>query len=164
MIRNATWDDLAEIVAIYNAAIPGRLATADTEAVSVDSRHSWFQDHEPSHHPLWVYEDGQVVGWLSLNTFYARSAFDETAEVSLYITPHRQRGGLAKALLSQAIEQAPSLGLRTLLGLIFSHNQPSLRLFHNFGFEVWGRLPRVCVLDGVQRDVMILGRHVGSKD
>ena len=160
MIRNATWDDLAEKVAIYNAAIPGRLATADTETVSVDSRRSWFQDHDSGYHPLWVYEDGPVIGWLSLNTFYARPAWDGTAEVSVYITPHRQREGLAKELLSHAIDQAPSLGLRIFLGFVFSHNHPSLTLFKNLGFEAWGRLPSVCVLDGVQRDVMILGRSV----
>ena len=37
-IRDAARDDLPAIVAIYNASIPGRLATADTEPVTVASR------------------------------------------------------------------------------------------------------------------------------
>jgi len=44
-IRDARADDLARIVAIYNEAIPGRRATADTEPVSVDSRRAWFLEH-----------------------------------------------------------------------------------------------------------------------
>ena len=38
MIRDAIDSDLETIVAIYNAAIPGRMATADTEPVAVESR------------------------------------------------------------------------------------------------------------------------------
>jgi hypothetical protein len=39
-IRDATLEDLATIVAIYNSAIPGRLATADLEpAASIRGAH-----------------------------------------------------------------------------------------------------------------------------
>ncbi len=37
-IRDGTADDLCAIVAIYNAAIAGRMATADLEPVSVEAR------------------------------------------------------------------------------------------------------------------------------
>ena len=37
-MRYAKKDDLPEIVAIYNPAVPSRLATADIEAVTVESR------------------------------------------------------------------------------------------------------------------------------
>ncbi|MDY6937835.1 MAG: N-acetyltransferase, partial [Cyanobacteriota bacterium] len=53
-IRDATLDDLSAIVEIYNAAIPGRMATADTEPISVDSRLSWYRKHCTSDLPLWV--------------------------------------------------------------------------------------------------------------
>ena len=51
-IRDATIDDLPGIVAIYNAAIPERMATADLEPVSVESRHAWFAEHSESSRPL----------------------------------------------------------------------------------------------------------------
>ncbi len=47
--------------------------------------------------------------------------------------------------------------LKTLMGIIFAHNQPSLRLFEKFGFQQWGYLPQVAELDSVERDVIILG-------
>jgi hypothetical protein len=43
--RAATRNDLPQIVAIYNATIPTRMVTADTEPVSVESRVSWCQEH-----------------------------------------------------------------------------------------------------------------------
>ncbi|MEP6686317.1 MAG: N-acetyltransferase, partial [Verrucomicrobiota bacterium] len=57
----------------------------------------------------------------------------------------------------------PRLGLKTLLGFIFAHNDASLRLFEKFGFHRWGVLPRVAELDGVERDLIIVGCHVVPK-
>ncbi len=158
-IRDATEADLPAIVEIYNTAIPGRMATADTEPVSVESRRAWFAEHDPGRRPLWVaLADGHIVGWLSFQSFYGRPAYHATAEISVYVSSSKQRAGIGRALLTRAIEQAPRLGLKTLLGFIFGHNDPSLRLFESFGFQRWGILPRVAELDGVERDLIIVGR------
>jgi phosphinothricin acetyltransferase len=37
-VRHATVNDLPDITAIYNSTIPGRMVTADTEPVTVESR------------------------------------------------------------------------------------------------------------------------------
>ena len=162
MIRIAAEADLPAIVAIYNAAVPGRMATADTEPVTVESRREWFAEHTPDFHSLWVDErDGEIAGWLSLGTFYNRPAWDITAEVSVYVAPAFQRQGAATALLEKAIAEAPALGLRVLMGIIFGHNEPSLALFKRFGFEQWGFMPGATELDEVERDVVFVGRRVG---
>ena len=161
MIRIATEADLPAVVAIYNAAVPGRMATGDFEPVTVESRLGWFAAHTPDRHPLWVDErDGEVAGWLSLGAFYNRPAWDITAEVSVYVAPAYQRQGVAAALLEAAIAAAPALGLRVLIGIIFGHNEPSLALFRRFGFERWGLLPGAAELDEVERDVVFMGRRV----
>jgi phosphinothricin acetyltransferase len=161
IIRDADEGDLPAIVAIYNATVPGRMVTADTEPVPVAARRAWFAAHSPHRRPLWVATlEGQVAGWLSFQSFYGRPAYDATAELSLYVTePHRRRG-LGRLLLGRAIQQAPQLGVRNLLGFIFSHNAPSLRLFEAFAFQLWGQLPNVAVLDGVERSLTILGLRV----
>lgn len=162
-IRDATEADLPAIVEIYNAAIPSRKATADTVLVSVESRGDWFREHSANCRPLWVaVENGVIVGWLSFQSFYGRPAYHATAEISVYVSPSRQRAGMGQALMARAIEQAPRLGLKTLLGFIFGHNEPSLRLFEQFGFEHWGILPRVAELDGVERDLVIVGRRLAK--
>ncbi|HEU4371278.1 MAG TPA: GNAT family N-acetyltransferase [Methylomirabilota bacterium] len=160
-IRDARESDLPRIVSIYNEAIPGRRATADTEPVSVVSRQPWFHEHTPDRRPLWVAErDGLVVGWLSFQSFYGRPAYAATAEVSVYVGGEAQRGGVARRLLARAIERAPGLGLATLVAFVFGHNEPSVRLFEAHGFTRWGHLPRVARLDGREADLLILGRRV----
>ncbi len=165
IIREARESDLAAIVEIYNAAIPDRLATADLELVSIFSQRSWFFDHNSDTHPIWVIENPQaenlqIIGWLSLQPFYGRSAYRKTAEVSIYIGPHHQNQGMGKLLLAYAIQVVPSLGISTLLGFVFGHNQPSLKLFAALGFEQWGFLPKVAELDFIERDLAIMGLRV----
>jgi phosphinothricin acetyltransferase len=161
-LRDATEADLPAIVAIYNATIPGRMVTADLEPVTVDSRRAWFAAHQQPSRPLWVLADaaGSVRAWLSFDTFYPRAAYDGTAMIAIYVDPARRREGLGRYLLEAAMKRAPSLDLHTLLGYIFGHNEPSLRLFAAHGFERWAHLPRVAVLDGVERDLIIVGRRL----
>jgi phosphinothricin acetyltransferase len=159
-IRDAIPTDLPAIVAIYNASVPTRMVTADTEPVSVESRQKWFQDHTPQRRPLWVAEEnGQIAGWLSYSSFHTRPAYSATCELSIYIAAEHRRRGLGAQLLARSIEHGPKIGVKVLIGLIFGHNQPSLRLFEKFGFQRWGHLPCIAILDGVERDVVIVGRR-----
>lgn len=158
--REANRGDLPQIVEIYNATIPSRMVTADTEPVSVESRVRWFEEHTPGHRPLWVLEEaGRVAAWLSFSTFYGRPAYARTAELSVYVHAAFRKRGLGSYLLREAIGHAPAIKIDTLLGFIFGHNQPSLALFERFGFARWGTLPRVAALDGIERDLVIVGRR-----
>jgi len=162
-VRDATIEDLPAIVGIYNTTISSRMATADTEPVTVESRRTWFESHSPATRPLWVaLEAGQVIGWLSYSSFYGRPAYNQTCELSLYLAPKQRGRGMGSELLRRSIEHAPAIGVSTLLGFIFGHNQASLRLVEKHGFSRWGVLPRVAVLDGVERDLIIMGRRVAN--
>lgn len=158
--RPATRADLEQIVAIYNATIPSRQVTADTEPVSVARRVGWFDEHDANSRPLWVVADeGRIAGWLSFSSFYGRPAYRRTVELSVYVHEAFRHCGLGSYFLAQALQHAPSLQVDTLLGFIFGHNRPSLQLFAKFGFARWGNLPRVALLDGIERDLVIVGRR-----
>lgn len=160
--RVARFEDLPAIVSIYNSTVPSRQVTADTEPVSVESRHAWFAEHTPEKRPLWVVEEnGAVIGWLSYSNFYGRPAYSGTAELSIYLHEDARGKGLGRYFLTEAIRFAPEIGVHSLLGFIFGHNEPSLKLFEAFGFEQWAKLPRVATLDGIERDLVILGKRVG---
>jgi L-amino acid N-acyltransferase YncA len=160
-IRDASPSDLPAIVEIYNTTIASRMVTADLEPVSVEERRHWFGQHSPGRRPVWVAtEDDQVIGWLSYSSFHSRAAYDATSEISLYLAPQHRGRGLGSQLLERCVKHAPAIGISNLVGLIFGHNAPSLRLFEKHGFSRWGHLPRVAILDGVERDLVIVGRRV----
>ncbi|MCP1143469.1 GNAT family N-acetyltransferase [Lysinibacillus endophyticus] len=159
--RDATLEDLPTIVAIYNTTIASRMVTADTEPVTVEDRLKWFHEHSPAKRPLWVVEtDGKICGWVSLQSFYGRPAYNATVEISIYLDEKYRGHGLGKTVLAKVIKEAPKCEVDTLLGFIFAHNEPSIRLFNSFGFEKWAHLPEVATLDGVKRDLVILGKKL----
>jgi len=157
MIRIANKSDLAGIVSIYNESIPERMATADTNEITLESRLTWFNDHHEQR-PLWVYEtDHGIAGWLSFQNFYSRPAYQFTVEMSVYVQSKFKRQGIATKLLVNAIKECPSLNITTILSYIFGHNMPSINLVSRFGFKQWGFLPRIAVLDDIEKDVVIYG-------
>jgi phosphinothricin acetyltransferase len=161
MLKNASIEDLPMIVDIYNSTVPSRMVTADTEPVSVSDRLGWFTDHNPNNRPLWLIQyGGEVCGWVSLQSFYGRPAYNATAEISIYLHRDYRGKGLGKKILRKVIEECPQLDIDTLLGFIFAHNEPSIRLFSSFGFEKWAHLPEVAILDGIKRDLVILGKKI----
>jgi L-amino acid N-acyltransferase YncA len=154
--------DLIKIVDIYNSVVPSRMVTADLEPISVESRYKWFDEHDPATRPLWVVQnvDNQIVGWVSFQNLYNRPAYHITVEISIYLDETVRGKGLGKQVLAHALAQAPQFGIENIVGLIFAHNEPSIKLFKYAGFEIWGDLPEVTILDGVKRSVLIMGKKV----
>jgi phosphinothricin acetyltransferase len=153
-------------VEIYNSTIPSRVVSADTEPVSVEDRLSWFSEHEPSRRPIWVMEsEGEVVGWLSLSDFYdRRPAYHATAEIGVYVREDHRGKGAGRHLVELAIRRGPGLGLKTLTAGAFAHNEASVRLFKGMGFRKWAHFPNVAELDGVERDLVVLGLRLDGQE
>jgi L-amino acid N-acyltransferase YncA len=160
IIRDAVEADLPAIVEIYNATVPTRIVTAELEPTTVEARLPWFREHSSERYPFWVAEsEGRVIGWLDFKSFLPRCAYRGTAEISVYVDKEFRHRGVGQQLLEQAIARAPSLGITALVGLIFGHNEPSLKLFQRLGFERWGFFPGVAQLEGVERDLVVMGKH-----
>ncbi len=159
--REAKIADLKYIVNVYNESIPGRMATADLKPITVADRKEWFYQHNPTTRPLLIIlNDKQPVGWVSLNSFYGRQAYHNTVEISIYLDNKFQGKKLGSKTLDFVEENASRYGFKTILAFVFGHNTPSIKLFENHGYSGWADLPKVAELDGVQRDLVILGKRV----
>jgi L-amino acid N-acyltransferase YncA len=137
------------------------LVTADLEPVTVQSKQVWFEAHSSNKRPLWlVLVDGAYAGWMSFNSFYGRPAYDGTVEVSIYLEESARGKGLGKACLNKAFEACAVLNIKTLLGFIFDHNEPSLKLFEIMGFQQWAHLPRIANMIDAERGLIIMGKRL----
>ena len=96
IIRLAQMGDLSTIVDIYNQSIPSKQSTGDTRPLRVEDRVTWFEEHRPDVHPIFVSEvEGQVAGWCSLSPYRpGRAALRFTAEISYYIALAYHRRGI----------------------------------------------------------------------
>jgi phosphinothricin acetyltransferase len=81
----------------------------------------------------------------------------------VYVREGHRGGGVGRRLIGEAIRRCPELGVKTLIAGIFAHNEPSVGLFESFGFRRWARFPRVAELDGVERDLVVLGLRLDRR-
>lgn len=161
-IRLAQTHDLPAIVDIYNQSIPSKQSTGDTQPLSVEDRRTWFEEHRPEIHPIFVADvDGQVAGWCSLSSYRpGRAALRFTAEISYYISYAYHRQGIATALVEHALVACPALQIRHVFAIVLEGNQASINLLKKMGFEQWGYLPRVADFDGKEVGHLYYGRHM----
>jgi phosphinothricin acetyltransferase len=159
--KHSQQTDLPKIVGTYNSTITSRLVTADLEPVTIESKQTWFDAHKPNRRPLWIIEmNGTYAGWMSFNSFYGRPAYDGTVEVSIYLEETARGKGLGKICLQKAFDVCQELNIKTLLGFIFDHNEPSLQLFYKMGFEKWAHLPKIANMIDAERGLIILGKRI----
>ena len=68
MIRLAEKKDIVSINDIYNQAVAARFETADIDPISYADRLKWYDLHNKTRYPVFVYEiDEKVVAWLSIS-------------------------------------------------------------------------------------------------
>src|SRR5688572_23475162 len=99
IIRKALLSDTKAIAAIYNHEIEHGVATFDTELKSVENREEWLRDHSDKYPVLVAESDNVVIGFASLTRWSERAAYDDTAEISIYITPAYHGKGIGKQLI-----------------------------------------------------------------
>jgi len=162
LIRTAEFTDLGAIVEIYNQAIRAGQCTADTEVFSIAQRLDWFNAHTPDKYPLLLaIKNEKVIGYLTISAYReGRSAFLRTAEVSYYIHFQHHRQGVASQLMQRAIGLCPSLKITTLIAMLLGSNNGSIGLLKKFGFEEWGRMPKIAEFKDKRVDHLFFGRHI----
>ena len=175
VVQRASKEDLAEVLAIYNQSIPGKQATANLALVTLEERAAWFEEHlDSTTRPIYVVKalssddvdqtKAPIVAWGSFSDLYARTAYHISTEISIYLNQDYQGKWLGSLLTRWMLTQAPSLGIRNIIALVFAHNHPSLGLFRKLSFEQWGYMPEVCDMEGFIADVVMLGKAVTSDD
>ena len=158
-IRLAREEDLPLINEIYNQAVRQRFCTAHLSEIGMKERHAWFRSHDPGRFPVFVIENSeQIAGWVSLGAYREeRQALAHVAEVSYYVDEKERGKGIGRRLLAHAVELAPGFGFTVLIAILLNKNPVSIGLLEKFGFESWGVMPGIALIDGQEADHLYYG-------
>ena len=92
---------------------------------------------------------GTVAGYASLSRYRERKAFDPAVEISIYIHAGYRGRGIGRSLMEKTLQYAkecPQIG--TVVSLITSENEVSIRLHERFGFSYCGQIRQAGVKFG----------------
>jgi phosphinothricin acetyltransferase len=79
--------------------------------------------------------DGAFVGYAKAGTWRDRTAYDQTAEVAVYVHPDHHRKGVARALYTELLNQLRTLGFHAAIAGLTLPNEASQRLHEALGFD-----------------------------
>jgi len=139
-IRVARRPDLPRLTEIYNYYVVNTAITFDLKQLTVEERAVWFDEHaETGRYRLVVAEEGgRVIGYASTSQFRTRSAYDTTAETSIYCAPEAVGRGVGSALYRRLFELIKDEDIHRLAAGITLPNEASVALHRRFGFAPVG--------------------------
>ncbi|HZK23977.1 MAG TPA: GNAT family N-acetyltransferase [Oscillospiraceae bacterium] len=138
-IRSATYEDLRDILAIYNHAILNTTAVYHYHPHTYTERLAWYEQKFAAGLPVLVaIAEEQVMGFATYGPFRPWPAYKYTIEHSLYVHPEHQHKGVGSLLLKEIIRVAGENEYKTLIAGIDSSNIQSMMLHKKNGFQQVG--------------------------
>ena len=143
-IRNATENDLPQILDIYNDAILNTTAVYDYEPHTLTMRAQWFETKQQQGFPVFVAEDNnEILGFSSIGPFRAWAAYKYSVENSIYVKDGQRGKGIGKLLMQPLIDAAKEMKLHTIIAGIDADNKLSIEFHKQFGVEEVGSFKEV---------------------
>jgi len=135
-IRNASENDLPQLLDIYNDIIINTTAVYQYEVHTLQMRKEWFATKRQQGFPVFVAEDNElIVGFSTIGPFRQWQAYKYSVENSVYVASHQRGKGIGKLLMQPLIDVAMQMDMHTIVAGIDATNEVSLQLHKNFGFE-----------------------------
>ncbi|HCH24408.1 MAG TPA: GNAT family N-acetyltransferase [Oceanospirillaceae bacterium] len=164
LVRPATVEDLASINHIYNYYVASTHITFDEEAWSAQQRTAWFEKLRDSPYDLLVCEhDKVVVGFAYSSAFRPKTAYNRSAEVTIYTDQKLAPKGAGTQLYQVLIERAEHKFHR-LYAVIALPNTASLGLHEKLGFQKVGQMNDVGYKFGAYHSVALLEKRLQSTE
>jgi putative acetyltransferase len=145
-IREAKASDAAALIAHLKALVaePGINIPLGPDEVTttVDQEKERLEDFEQSSRAILLVAEAPgagIVGELSVRAISPRRAVKHVATLGMSVK-HGWRGkGVGRALMTAALEWAPSAGLSRIELYVYARNEPAIKLYEGFGFVIEGR-------------------------
>ena len=123
-----------QALALYNAYVLTSTATFSIAPLSQSEMdHLLFTglDRFPS---FALIVDGEFAGYVMLNRYKPREAYDQTAEVTVYLDEYFHGKGFGTKAMAFIEDFAKEQDFRALLGVICAENTGSISLFEKLGY------------------------------
>jgi len=154
MIREAKDSDAAALAEIYNFYIRNTVITFEEDDLDSDEFIKRIQKVQTSGHSWLITEEaGQVIGYAYSPKWNERSAYRNTAEVSIYLSDTAKSKGWGTKLYTELFNHLRKKSIHIVIGGIALPNTTSVALHEKFGMEKVAHFKRVGYKFGQWLDV-----------
>lgn len=158
LIRMATVDDLAAMLAIYTPYVENTPISFEYVPPTLQEFTARFYEITLRFPWLTAEVNGVVCGYAYAKPSFSRSAYMWNAEVSVYVADGFQRMKLGERMLNAVTGLLMQQGYCKAYGLISARNLASVRLLEKIGFAREGCLCNVGFKHGEWHDILWMGK------
>jgi L-amino acid N-acyltransferase len=143
-IRDATEEDLAGLLAIYNEVIATSTAIYSCDPVTLEERQKWWRARTAQGYPVLIARDEQgVAGFATFGDFRAWPGYRFTVEHSVHVRAAGRGRGVGTLLVQALLARAAALGKHVMIAGVDAANAAAIRFHERLGFEKCGHLREV---------------------
>ncbi|WML33466.1 N-acetyltransferase family protein [Clostridium sp. OS1-26] len=143
MIREASEEDLKDILEIYNDAILNTTAIYAYKIQTLEERKQWYEKKKQDGYPVLVFEENdKVIGFATFGPFREWPAYKYTIEHSIYVHKDYRNQGIATKLMKEIIKIADKREYATLVAGIDAANEGSIKMHEKIGFKYSGTVTK----------------------
>jgi phosphinothricin acetyltransferase len=141
---DASRDDLAGILAIYNEVIRNSTAVYSEEEFTRVRGESWFDAKREHGFPVIVARDASgIVGFGTFGEFRAWPCYRHSVEHSVHVRFDRRGQGIGRVLIVELLARAAAAGKHVMIAGIDADNAVSIGLHRSLGFVEIGHFREV---------------------
>jgi L-amino acid N-acyltransferase YncA len=143
-IGDATEEDLAGLLAIYNEVIATSTAIYSCDPVTLEERQKWWRARTAQGYPVLIARDEQgVAGFATFGDFRAWPGYRFTVEHSVHVRAAGRGRGVGTLLVQALLARAAALGKHVMIAGVDAANAAAIRFHERLGFEKCGHLREV---------------------
>jgi phosphinothricin acetyltransferase len=152
-VRPATSEDAIACLAIYRPYVEGTAITFETSVPRPSEMAVRIRASRDTHEWLVLEHHDALIGYAYAHEFNPRTAYQWSAETSIYLTESQQRRGGGSKLYAQLLRRLTERGYRRAFAGITQPNLASNAFHQSFGFQAAGLFRNVGWKDGRWHDV-----------
>ena len=144
MIEDASSQDLAQILAIYNEVIRHSTAVFSSEEFTPARGATWLDAKREHGFPMLVARDSSgITGFGTFGEFRAWPGYRHSVEHSVHVRADCRGQGIGRSLVSALLARATEMGKHVMIGGIDADNAVSIGLHASLGFTRVGHFHEV---------------------
>lgn len=142
-LRSATPEDADGIQAVYAPIVRDTTISFEYEVPTVDEMRRRIVERVAKFPWIVAEKDGEILGYATAGTFRSRTAYDWSAESSIYLSPRGMGQGIARRLYAALHEILRLQGVRVVIAGIALPNDRSVRFHESFGYRPIAIMERI---------------------
>ena len=128
-------EDIKALREIYLYYINHTTVTYHKREISMEEMRGILIFDNPKYESYAIWDQEEICGYVILTQYKVREAFDQTAEVTIYLKKGYEGKGIGTKAIKWIEERAKTKELHVLVALICGENTASMCLFEKNGYE-----------------------------